>query len=323
MKGISMRSTSFWPGSLLRRLILLSIFALSLSSSSLLLSQHAYAHTQDTPALYAADYYQYNYYNKPTSFIGVNFTANSQVTLNWQLDAGGDVPAGTMTTDANGGFTFKLAHMPSLPYSTQAQQSQGTLVATDAQGLQASFLVVMTPDVLSNPTNVSYGDTLTISGGGYSANETVNIFLTNADTQTPISTTTSDAQGAFTASFTIPTGVPNHGSVEAVGVTSGIDLGSVYWIVFKLSISPDHGPAGTSITINGSLYTPGGQVVMLWHNSDTNRNTSLPAVTAASDGTFQTQFTVPANVITGHVYTINAEDSTTSLYGYARFTASS
>ncbi len=318
-----MRYTSYWQSALFRRIMLLSAFTLLLSTSSLLFSQHASAHTQDAPDLYGSDYYQYNYYNQRTSFVGVNFSPNTTVTLIWRLDVAGDVPAGTATTDANGGFTFKIANMPSLPYSTQAQQSQGTLVATDPQGLQASFLVVETPDLIANPTYGSAGDTVTLNGGGYGSNETVNIFFTTmGDANTLATTTTSDARGGLNDTFVIPDSAVLHNGLRATGVTSGVDLQpQSFSITHKINISPNHGPGGTSVSLSSSEYTPDNKAYVHWVDPIAHKTTSLATVIIASDGTFETQITVPSNVVVGRVYMISIEDHSTGLSGFTHFTA--
>lgn len=304
-------------GSLLRRLILLSILALLLSTS--LFSQHAYAHAQDAPELYASDYYQYNYYNKSASFVGVNFTPNSAVTLIWRIDSVGDLPAGTVTSDASGRFTFKVANMPSLPCKCQTLeqgtvfigQSQGTLIATDAQNLQASFLVVETPLVTANPQTATIGDTVTLSGGGYGPNETVDISIVHGDTDIPFTTATANAQGAFSSTFVIPNTVTYNDGLRAVGATTGINLYPTNFSIHQqMQISPDHGPAGTSITVTGALYNPGDTVSVYWVDAVTHKNTSLISLTIASDGTFQTQVTVPANATAELTYKMIAARGT-------------
>jgi len=307
-------------GSLFRRLVLLSVLALLLSASSLLFAQHAYARVQDAPELYAADFYQYNYYNKSASFVGVNFTPNSSITLIWRIDSVADLPAGTITSNASGGFTFKVANMPSLPCKCQTLnqggtfigQSQGTLIATDAQNLQASFLVAETPLVTANPQTATIGDTVTVSGGGYGPNETVNILIAHGDTDIPFTTATADAQGAFNSTFVIPNTISLTDALRLVGATTGINLYPTdFGFHQQLQISPDHGPVGTSVTVTGALYDPSNtEVPLYWVDAVTHKKTTLISLSPASDGTFQTQVTVPANATAGLTYKISAARGT-------------
>jgi hypothetical protein len=123
------------------------------------------------------------------------FLANETVTLSWNANGGEQLASfGTnQYGSAKGTFT---------PYP--AGPGSYTVTASDNQGLQATSTLSIGPGIslASGNTGGIPGETITINGGGFAANETVNVYL-----QTPATaevTTTTGAAGIFTVNLTLP-----------------------------------------------------------------------------------------------------------------------
>ena len=120
------------------------------------------------------------------------FLANETVKLNWNADGGGP-PLTTFTTDRKG--SVNSAFIP-----RSATPGMYTVTASDASGLQATSTLNINPGI-----SVASGDpgtTIPVSGGGFSANETLNVYL-----QTPangVVTATTNAIGAFYVDLPLP-----------------------------------------------------------------------------------------------------------------------
>jgi len=138
------------------------------------------------------------------------FLANETVKLNWNADGGGP-PLTTFVTDQKG--SVKSTFIP-----RSATPGTYTITASDASGLQAMSTLSINPGV-----SVASGDpgtTMAISGGGFSANETLNVYL-----QTPKNgavTATTNAIGAFYVDLPLPNSYKQsrHYYVHAVSTTN-------------------------------------------------------------------------------------------------------
>ena len=119
------------------------------------------------------------------------FLANEQVTLSW--NANGGLTFGYLYTDNHGAAqaTFTPPFAPIGSY---------TLTASDNNGLQVSNSLNVGPGV-SGGTGTP-GGTLYVVGGGFSANEAINVYFQT--TRNGVVSTTTNAYGAFSASVNVP-----------------------------------------------------------------------------------------------------------------------
>ena len=163
-----------------------------------------------------------------------------------------------------------------------------------------------------------------MTGGGYGSQEEIDVFFTESP-PIQVASTTSNADGSFSASLIIPDdALPSVGEgIDIKGVTSGVDLSPTFVVTPKVSLSPNSGPSGTSVQVNGSLFTPGGKVCPEWLDPATGKHTSIPCLFADSNGTFSTTITVPANQTVGHVYYVSVDNTASGMWGIAHFTVTS
>jgi hypothetical protein len=142
------------------------------------------------------------------------FLAGDFVTLAW--NANGGQPLAGFGTNQKGSASGTITPRSAVPGTY-------TVTASDSQGLQATSTLSIGPGI-----SKAYGDpgtTVAIYGGGFAANETVNVYL-----QTPGNgevTTTTNAIGAFTVNLAVPSSYDpsTHYFVYAVS-TTGTDHAS-------------------------------------------------------------------------------------------------
>jgi len=120
------------------------------------------------------------------------FLPNEQVTISWDANGGQEID--WLYTDQNGATTSIFAP-PSAPTGAYTLTALGS-----NSGLQLTANLSIGPGI--SAVNGDPGSNVTIYGGGFAANDTLNVYF-----QTPkngVVTATTDATGAFTASLNIP-----------------------------------------------------------------------------------------------------------------------
>jgi hypothetical protein len=287
------------------------LFMLVFLGSALFLFQSKAVHAvprgvETAPALYPDNANERFFYNQDFQFDGVNFTPNSQVTLQWSGTPVGTYTTGKVIADSSGSFIFYTEHALSVPFGTQA-----TLTATDANGLTASTSLGGSPSVASIPSSGAgrIGQTIEITGGGFASGEIVTI--TWPQPQEVVATTTADADGKFLASFKIPAGSPvGFAYVTVQGAVSGYNLNVYCFTTPKLSFSPSSGPGGTTLVmLKGEQYTPNSQVQVNWYDPQQQVNFFITTAETSATGAFTASFYVPADLVSGVKYQVQVEDS--------------
>ncbi len=185
------------------------------------------------------------------------------------------------------------------------------------------------PVVQLNPTSGTPGTTVTVTGSGFPANTTLQIglgsFVPNALQQgqaTTQSNITTDANGSFVAQITVPQDAPI-GAQLAVQVTNpgaGTSILSNTFLVTQPSnnqanvqISPSSGPAGTTLTVNGSGYPANtnvqvmlGQFIPQALAQGFSSQGNPVTLTTDANGSFVTQMTVPTYAAIGSQWAVQA-----------------
>lgn len=120
------------------------------------------------------------------------FLPNEQVTISWDVNGGQEID--WLYTDQNGATTSIFAP-PSAPAGSHTLTALGY-----NSGIQLTTNLNIGPGI--GAVNGDPGSNVTIYGGGFAVNDTLNVYF-----QTPkngVVTATTDATGAFTASLNIP-----------------------------------------------------------------------------------------------------------------------
>jgi hypothetical protein len=142
---------------------------------------------------------------------------------------------------------------------------------------------------------------------------TANYKYYSADLQVSAST---NNVGNFTASLRVPT-TEVSGSKTIIALDSkGNEANNFLTVVYTLiTLSPEEGYVGTTVTVTGRGFTAGKTVDILWYMSPTTSGSYITVVDnypVAADGTFTATFNVPAvpdPTAPGNDYSVKAIDS--------------
>ena len=187
----------------------------------------------------------------------------------------------------NTGFT--------MPASTGAT---ATLVAQEAGGTKMAVAQIVTPIgvghvVIDGKSAGKPGDTVTVSASGFGPGEKVDVFWGRV-AGTPAATLTADGSGSISEA-SVPVGVAPTGSTTLVlvGEKTKTTATAPYQMLGLYPVLAPHPyavQAGHSVTLNGSGFAPGEQVLLYL-----NAASGTPALTAtaSSGGGLSLTFVVP------------------------------
>lgn len=188
--------------------------------------------------------------------------------------------------------------------------------ATDFDVTQPRPTVAPNPYVDVNPGSGGAGTQVTVRGGGFPANQTLNFFLgavvraSEADSGAPIQTTTSDANGNFSTVITIPARWPDGSAIptgKLVILAATGDFAAQATATFdffatppdpSISLAPTTGGAGTRVTASGAGFPANTPVAVYLAPLDTSIGAGAPVqyVSGMTDrnGRYSLTFTMPA-----------------------------
>lgn len=215
--------------------------------------------------------------------------------------------------------------------------AQAANVMVNLNTLTAQKNVTAAPNTLPTEINPSLtiskeianlGETIDITGNGFTANGDVWLYLippsNSGGTSNPLNLKASNT-GTFSHPFNTNTNMPS-GSYRysAEDRTSGKGTlekssqltppGTPNNINPSISVSPSSGGRGTSFTFAGSGFTPDGRVEITESTPGNPNFSSLmgtPTIFANAQGTFQSPYVITSNTWEG-VYSYNVKDLTTN-----------
>lgn len=246
---------------------------------------------------------------------GGGFTSNEQVRV--QI-VGDSSPSGnaTVTTGTNGGFQVTLiapeSQVPNQQYTVTATNTSGTDVATSS--FYISFASITFSDTQQGNNVAVYGTPATISGTGFAVNELVSLYWNyQQPTQVALGTARAASDGTFSFNITVPSAPFTSGNnlpvIEAIGASSTFQASTQVTIASAIYANPARGTAGQVVQVTGGMLPANTSIALAF---DTTSNV-IENVTTASDGSFSTPFTVPANASIG-LHTIYATENGSYLY---------
>jgi hypothetical protein len=209
---------------------------------------------------------------------------------------------GTITVESNGSFTNATFVVPE-------SASSGEHAVTIQGAAAPSFTI--DPKLSLTPGAGVFNDTISITGSGFGAQKTITVIIDNTYSLT---TATSDAQGNFTATFTVPNLPKGQHTVKASDSESK-SAETQLTINQNFSIGVSTGKAGDKISLLGTGFAANRQVTLSFGGAAV---TTDPATLSTDQyGSFSGFFTVPASV--SGAITISASDGANS--ADASFTA--
>ena len=228
------------------------------------------------------------------------FQGNENIVLSWNANGGQQI--GIFQALGDGSlFTNSQLFAPSAP------EGSYTLTATgQSSGLQASTPLNVGPGIQNNaPTNP--GGTITILGGGFSANEdlTVSIVGENASARS----VTTAADGSFQVDLTAPLSLTLAPAQHFVLATNsdGSERAKSFFFIVPSSIrwtgtdsNAQSGIAtfGSTSTISGQDFPANEQITLFWNFQQAGQ-VQVGTVQASADGSFSFDLTTPSSPFTG------------------------
>jgi len=265
-----------------------------------------------TPSL---DIYAYggSYYNKQVTLYCEGFAANEKVDIFWNYQQPGRLKVGSATAASDGSFYiyFNIPSDPNLP--SVAVAAIGTVSKVKAINYTNEIGAI-----IIDPETGPAGTKVHVKGGGFGGVETVTVSFNG----TNMVTATSDASGAFKATFAVPKDLKiGRYQVQATGSSSGVSLSTIFMIPPSMSITPTTGPSGTVITVTGKRYSHSNSVDILWNDPNYGGYTYLGSANTSPKGTFTTTVTAPSGIISGLTYDVIVIDGPTRASAQAPFIA--
>ena len=198
---------------------------------------------------------------------------------------------GSATAGANGSFSLNNFAVPARASGAHVLKAQ------DSSTNSATATITITSSMSISPTSGPAGTTITVTGNGYQASKIVIISFAGASVG---ALTTTNANGAFTTSFTAPPGASGPFQVTA---GDGINNNSATFTLSGTgSIKTTQGPVGTSITISGAGFKASTPVSVTYGDSP------VATVTSDATGNFSATFNAPPS--SSGVHIITATDGT-------------
>lgn len=192
----------------------------------------------------------------------------------------------------------------------------GVTAAADFTFVRAQPTVAPRPYAEANPDFGGSGTVVTVRGGGFPANMTLNVFLagvvraSESNAVPPVTSTVSDLNGNYVATFTMPA---NWSSGESIPTGKLVVLVAMpdfsveasadfdYFVVAAnpaVTLNPPSGGAGTLVTVNGTGYPANVNVGIFLAALDSSIGTGEPQRYATgrtdSNGRVTLSFAMPA-----------------------------
>lgn len=244
-------------------------------------------------------------YGSPITFTGQGFKPDEAIDLFWNYQHTGQLKVGSAKAASDGTFSITLS-TPSDPNSFYVPVAA---VGTESK-LKATIGVVEYAALLLSPPSGRAGTRLHINGGGFNSTEAVSLTF-NGTTLPPVTT---DASGGFSFTYVVPA---NKGAgnalVQAIGSSSGISVEAIFGYKPDLKISPSTGPSGTIVTVTGDHFSARWGIAINLIDPSTGSQSYLGTFFTTSEGNFSGNVTIPAGLIGGNTYYIQAFDGQTLL----------
>lgn len=211
---------------------------------------------------------------------GVGFLPDEGITISWNANEGQQLA--TSWTDKNGAFQATF-FPPSTPPGAYTLTAVGSM-----SGLQATSNLNIGPGV-SRGYGIP-GQTISVSGGGFKAGESVNVYFQT--TKNGIISTTTDTTGAFTVQLTVPSTYNPSTTYYIHAVSSdGNEHARNEFRFYKLSFaSGGYAYYNQPISFMGSSFAISETVNIIWNYQQPGQYT---IATVQADGSGSFNFLLP------------------------------
>ena len=164
----------------------------------------------------------------------------------------------------------------------------------------------MEPQITISPTSGSIGDEVTVNGTGFGYRKYVTIYFDDDEVDTSPSSVRTGTDGSFDATFDVPEVAAGTYDVDAED-TADNSATAEFATEWAATINPTTGYVGTSISVSGTGFTPGGTVTIKYYLTAgaTTGDTEDTTATVGTDGAFSATFNAPASIHGNHIITIS------------------
>jgi hypothetical protein len=230
--------------------------------------------------------------------VGQYFPADASVDLYFNGTA-----IGTTTANATGQFTSSYTITVPAPQNQEVELYFNATTTGDLFA-EAEFYLAP-PELLRDIYSIMPGDTVTLEGYNFVASNTIELYWAQGTAnEVHLGTTTSDAEGAFETTFTVPNQSSGNYNVTASDASGGSAYTTFSMATASLRFNTARGVAGATITASGLYFSRNTTVTLLWDAAGSN--TTLATANTTSAGRFQANLTIP-DVAVGN-YTVTARD---------------
>ncbi len=222
---------------------------------------------------------------------GNGFLANTTITISFD-----SVGITSTSSDSSGTFSNVDLTIP------ETRAGWHTISARDYLGSSPGVVFIVAPQITLSTSTASVGSTITCSGNGFAASSNISFSL---DSTAISGVATTNVNGKFSnTTLTIPA-ISGGAHTFQARDTSGNSATANMTIRSVITINPNNGPAGTTVTVTGSGFLANGSINITYDGASVTISPS--SVTADSKGSFTTSFKAPSGP--SGVHTIIASDA--------------
>ena len=212
--------------------------------------------------------------------------ADSFATVTIYLDALSGTVLGTVSADNTGAYRKTIT----IPETIAGSHY---IIVNDGETESGGTIFDITPTISTSVSLALPGDTVTVTGKGYAANDDITLTLNSTTLTTPYSTTltvtpTSNALGSFEVDLTVPVIAFADFDVYNLNGTDE-DMNVAFTpinIDYYIKLTPTAGPTGITTTISGRIKPNVAYSI-------TFNSASIASGTTTADGSYSATYTIP------------------------------
>lgn len=215
------------------------------------------------------------------------FSNGEQVSIAWNANGGQQVA--TSSLGYNGAVTTTITP-PAAPQGIYTLTAHG-----GTSGLQATTTLAINPGIQVTPVPINPGSTVSIAGGGFAANESIEVYFQS--TSSGVLQIISNATGSFTTSLTLPSTYNRNLAYYIYAKSiSGPNQASarVIFMTPTLTFTFFDSTFNQQVTLSSQGFAANEQVKLYWNYNQTGQ-LLVTTSTANSSGTAFFTFNIPSD----------------------------
>lgn len=174
------------------------------------------------------------------------------------------------------------------------------------------------PHITLSPHLGVPAEQITVYGGNFTAEEWVDIYYYVDTARVRVAEVQSDEDGGFDVDFTVPESYAGEHQVYAED-DDGLYASENFTVKAGLTVSPEDGPVGTNVTVEGHGFAENEGNIELLYYADSTAQAVAQNITADEDGWWKRSFLIPASSRGNHKIDAHGDDSIASKVGDASF----